>query len=281
MRKINMKKFGNLCALFALVLIMSVFAASAGAAPVLRMATTTSTNDTGLLDYLAPILMTDKGIELQWVSVGTGAALEHGRNGDVDVVFTHDPEAEKAFVDGEFGVEPRQIMYNDFVVIGMPSDPAEVKGMAVNEALAAIASKSAPFVSRADRSGTNMAELRMWAAAGIGEPDRETWYIQAGQGMMQTIIMADEREGYTLADRGTYITYEANHGGNPPLVILVEGDESLRNQYSVIPVNPEKHGSVNFELAKSLSEWLASPKVQEDIANFRLEGKQLFFPNAN
>jgi len=250
------------------------------AAPVLRMATTTSTDNTGLLDYLAPIFMIDKGIELQWVSVGTGRALEYGRNGDVDVVLTHDPEAEKSFIDEEYGIEPRTVMYNDFVVIGPADDPAGIKGLTVNKAFSMVALKSAPFASRADQSGTHMAELRIWKAAGLGDPDKETWYIQTGQGMLDTINIAGERGGYTLADRGTYITYEANNKGKPPLVILVEGDESLKNQYSVIPVNPAKHSNVNFELAKAFSEWLASPKAQEDIANFRLEGKQLFFPNA-
>ena len=278
MKKISLKKLG---VLFVLTVMLSVFAASAqAAAPVLRMATTTSTDNTGLLDYLAPIFMADKGIELQWVSVGTGRALEYGRNGDVDVVLTHDPEAEKSFIDGEFGVEPKQVMYNDFVVIGPASDPAGVKGLNVNRAFSTIALKSAPFASRADQSGTHMAELRIWKAAGLDDPDKETWYIQTGQGMLDTINIAGERSGYALADRGTYITYEANNKGNPPLVILVEGDESLKNQYSVIPVNPDKHSNINFELAKTFSEWLTSAKVQGDIANFRLEGKQLFFPNA-
>jgi tungstate transport system substrate-binding protein len=198
-------------------------------------------------------------------------------------VLTHDPEAEKAFVDGGWGVDQRHVMYNDYVLLGPAGDPAGVKGKEIGSALKVIAEKSAPFASRADRSGTHMAELRLWNAAGRAEPDKETWYIQTGQGMLDTINIAGERNAYVFADRGTFITYEANHGGkeNPPVVIVVEGDETLRNQYSVIPVNPEKHGNVNFELAKRYSEWLTSPKAQEDIANFKLEGKQLFFPNAN
>ena len=276
-----MKKISKISVVLAFALVISLFAVSVQAeAEVLMMATTTSTDNTGLLDYLAPILMADEGIELQWVSVGTGAALQHGRDGNVDVVLTHDPEAEKIFVDEGYGVEPREIMYNDFVVIGPEADPAGIKGLNVNRAFSLIALNSAPFASRADQSGTHMAELRIWAATGVGDPDRRAWYIQTGQGMLQTINLAGEREGYSLADRGTYITYEVNHGGNPPLVILVEGDESLRNQYSVIPVNPAIHGNANFELASRFAEWLASPKVQEDIANFEMEGKQLFFPNA-
>jgi tungstate transport system substrate-binding protein len=266
-------------ALTAIVLAVSAWA-SYGAAPVLKMATTTSTDNTGLLDYLAPIFQADTGVELQWVSVGTGKALEYGRNGDVDVVLTHDPESEKKFVDDGAGVDQRQVMYNDFVVLGPSDDPAGIKGAPVSKAFSLIALKSAPFASRADKSGTHMAELRIWQAAGLTEPDKEDWYIQTGQGMLDTINIAGERGGYVLADRGTFITYEAGHKGNPPLVILVEGDETLKNQYSVIPVNPAKHSNVNFELATKFADWLVSAKAQKDIADFKLEGKQLFFPNA-
>lgn len=267
----------------AIIMLAVLFAGAAiGAAkvPVLRMATTTSTDNTGLLDYLAPIFMKDQGIELQWISVGTGKALEHGRNGDVDVVLTHDPEAEKTFVDGKFGVEPRQVMFNDFVILGPAGDPAGVRGKPVAEGFNIIADKKIPFASRADKSGTHMSELRIWKAAGVPEPDKESWYIQTGQGMLDTINIAGERNGYVLADRGTFIKYEANHKGNPPVVIIVEGDDSLKNQYSVIPVNPANHKGVKYNLAKKFSDWLTSPKVQKDIANFKLEGKQLFFPNA-
>ena len=277
----DFKRFGRV--FFSCAVILAVLIAGAGAAtkaPVLRMATTTSTDNTGLLDYLAPIFLADEGVELQWVSVGTGRALEYGRNGDVDVVLTHDPEAEQSFIDGEFGVEPKQVMYNDYVVLGPTADPAGVKGKSVTEAFKQIAEKSAPFVSRADKSGTHMAELRLWKGAALPEPDKESWYIQTGQGMLETINVAGERNAYVLADRGTFITYEARHNGKPPVVIVVEGDESLKNQYSVIPVNPAKHNGINFELAKKFSDWLVSPKAQKDIADFKLEGKQLFFPNA-
>lgn len=264
----------------ALVALFTGAAIAADTAPVLRMATTTSTDNTGLLDYLAPILKADTGIEIQWVSVGTGKALEYGRNGDVDVVLTHDPFQEKDFVDGGFGVEPKQVMYNDFVLLGPASDPAGIKGKPIVEAMKNIAAKKAPLVSRADKSGTHMAELRILKDAGIPDPDKESWYVQTGQGMLDTINVAGERQGYALADRGTFIKYEANHKGNPPLVIVVEGDDSLKNQYSVIPVNPAKHSNAKFDLAKKYSAWLTSAKVQQDIANFKLEGKQLFFPNA-
>jgi tungstate transport system substrate-binding protein len=275
-------KKGSVALLAALILVLALASVSVGAqdAPVLRMATTTSTDNTGLLDYLAPLLKEDLGIELQWVAVGTGKALELGRNGDVDVVLTHDPESEKSFIDGEYGVDPKQVMYNDFVVLGPASDPAGVKGKSASEAFALIAEKQTPFASRADKSGTHMAELRLWKAAEVPEPDKETWYIQTGQGMLDTINIAGERGGYVLTDRGTFITYEANNKGNPPAVILVEGDDSLKNQYSVIPINPKKHANINYELASKFSDWLTSKKAQDDIANFKLEGKQLFFPNA-
>lgn len=282
----SVKKLGKsekyLLSAFAVLLLVALFAGAAAAAkaPVLRMATTTSTDDTGLLDYLQPIFLKDAGIDIQWVAVGTGKALEYGRNGDVDVVLTHDPEAEKKFTDEGWGIEPKQVMFNDFVLIGPADDPAGIKGKKIGDAMKLIAEKAAPFASRADKSGTNMAELRIWKAAGVPTPDKESWYIQTGQGMLDTINVAGERKGYVLTDRGTFIKYEANHKGKPPLVILVEGDESLRNQYSVIPVNPAKHPNVKTDLAKKYAAWLTSAKVQKDIANFKLEGKQLFFPNA-
>lgn len=265
---------------FSLLALLAGIAIAAANTPVLRMATTTSTDNTGLLDYLQPIFLADTGIDVQWVAVGTGKALEYGRNGDVDVVLTHDPEAEKAFVEGGFGVEPLQVMYNDFVLLGPVDDPAGIRGKSITEALKAVVDKKASLVSRADKSGTHMAELRLLKAIGVENPDKESWYVQTGQGMLDTINVAGERKGYALADRGTFIKYEANHKGNPPLVIVVEGDDSLKNQYSVIPVNPEKHANAKFDLAKKFSEWLTSEKVQKDIANFKLEGKQLFFPNA-
>jgi tungstate transport system substrate-binding protein len=272
-------KRGSVALFGALMIILTLVPVCIGA-QVLRMATTTSTDNTGLLDYIAPILKADLGIELQWVAVGTGKALELGRNGDVDVVLTHDPESEKSFIDEEYGVDPKQVMYNDFVVLGPASDPAGIKGKSVNDAFKLVAEKQAQFASRADKSGTHMAELRLWKTAGVPEPDKESWYIQTGQGMLDTINIAGERGGYVLTDRGTFITYEANNKGNPPVVILVEGDDSLKNQYSVIPVNPKKHANVNYELAAEFSNWLTSKKAQDDIANFKLEGKQLFFPNA-
>lgn len=249
--------------------------------PVLRMATTTSTDNTGLLDYLAPLFQKEKGIELQWVAVGTGKAIEFGRNGDVDILFVHDPESEQVFMDGGFGVDRRQVMYNDFIFIGPKEDPAAIKGLSAAETLKAISSKKAVFTSRADKSGTHMKELALWKEAEIEAPDKEEWYVQVGQGMIQTIAIAGERGGYTLTDRGTYIKYEENHKGNPPLVILSEGDASLRNQYSVITVNPAKWDATRTEEAKAFTDWITSPEGQKLIAEFTLSGKQLFFPNAD
>ncbi|GHV50782.1 tungsten ABC transporter substrate-binding protein [Synergistales bacterium] len=281
MRKVlRGKALFMLLAVFVLAGMFALPASAAPSLPALGMATTTSTNDTGLLDYLAPLFRKDEGIELRWVAVGTGRALEYGRNGDVDVLFTHDPAAEKKFLDEGYGVEPKQVMFNDFVLIGPANDPAGVKGKSVKEAFAEIAAKQAPFASRADKSGTHSAELRLWKAADVPAPDKENWYIQTGQGMLDTINVAAERKGYVLTDRGTFIKYEKNHNGNPPLVILVEGDSSLKNQYSVIPVNPKKHGGVKIYLARAFSNWITSAKGQKYVEDFKLEGKQLFFPNA-
>ncbi len=275
-------KMGRFFKRTSLVLaFIAVFAACAAAeTPVLRMATTTSTDNTGLLDYLAPLFKQDTGIELQWVAVGTGNALALGRNCDVDILFVHDPESEEEYMKGGYGVDRKQVMYNDFVIIGPKDDPASIKGKSIKEAMSIIASKKVPFTSRGDKSGTHMKELSLWKAAGVPVPEKEQWYIQTGQGMIQTINIAAEHNGYTLTDRGTFIKYEDNHKGNPPLVILVEGDEALLNQYSVIAVNPERCKEVHYDLATKFIEWITSPRGQQVIAEFKLLGKQLFFPNA-
>lgn len=248
---------------------------------ILRMGTTTSTDNTGLLDYFAPLFTKETGIDLQWVSVGTGKALEYGRNGDVDVLLVHDPEAEEKFLTEGFGVNARKIMYNDFVIVGSFLDPAHIKGLSTSEAMKNIAAKKSTFVSRADKSGTHSAELAQWKHAGVMLPDKESWYIQTGQGMLETLKIAEESRGYVLADRGTYIKYASDHNkSDNRLVILVEGDNSLRNQYSVIAVNPSRHENVKYDLALAFIDWLQKPKTQQAIADFKLEGQQLFFPNA-
>jgi tungstate transport system substrate-binding protein len=171
-------------------------------------------------------------------------------------------------------------MYNDFVIIGPPEDPAGIKGEKVTDALKAVKAEDATFVSRGDDSGTNKKELGLWQAAGEPAPDKEDFYVQTGQGMLPTINIAAQKDGYTLTDRGTFIKYAANHDGNPPLDILVEGDPSLFNQYSVITVNPAKCPDVQPELAEKFTEWITSDTIQQEIRNFRLLGKPLFIPNA-
>ncbi len=265
----------------ALWAVAAIFVATVafGGMPVLRMATTTSTDNTGLLDYLAPEFTKDTGIELQWVAVGTGKALELGKNCDVDVLLVHAPASEKQYVADGYGVNRRQLMYNDFVIIGPASDPGAVKGMTVAGALKTLGEKGIPFASRGDNSGTHKKELELWKHANMS-PEKEAWYIQTGQGMINTINIAAERDAYTMTDRGTFIKYADNHQGNPPLVILVEGDATLFNQYSALAVNPSRCENVKYDLALKFIDWMASPRGQELIGNFRLLDKPLFTPNA-
>jgi tungstate transport system substrate-binding protein len=258
-----------------------VFPSAALAADELMMATTTSTQDSGLLDYLKPILLKETGIDLKWVSTGTGKALEHGKNCDVDVLLVHAPAAELKMVEEGFALDRRQIMYNDFVIVGPKNDSAGVKGKSVEAALKAFAEKKAVFVSRGDKSGTHMMEQSLWTALKMPVPDKESWYVQLGQGMMATINAAAEKNGYTLTDRGTWIKFEAVQKEKNPLTILVEGDKSLLNQYSVMTVNSAKCPKVKTALAAKFSDWWVCDTTQKHIAAFKLEGKQLFFPNAS
>ena len=248
---------------------------------VLYMATTTSTDNTGLLDYLAPQFESSTGIELRWVAVGTGKALALGMNCDVDVLMVHAPAAEAEYVSEGYGVERHPFMYNDFVIIGPKGDPAGIRGKKVAETLSVMHSNGVHFASRGDDSGTNKREIELWKDAGLGVPDRESWYIQTGQGMLNTINIAAERDAYTLTDRGTFIKYESNWKGDPPLVILVEGDRALRNQYSVIAVNPIRCTEVHNDLVEEFIQWVLSPEAQGLIGNFTLMGKKLFIPNAH
>ena len=246
----------------------------------LTMATTTSTDNTGLLDYLAPKFQHATGIELKWIATGTGKALKLGENCDVDILMVHSPPAEKAFVEKGFGTDRHEIMYNDFVVIGPERDPAQIKGKPIKEALQRVKSLRATFVSRGDNSGTHQKELALWASANLPVPEKQEWYVQTGQGMLATINIAAERNGYTMTDRGTYIKYEHNLGGKGPLKILVQGDTVLLNQYSVIAVNPTHCPNVKYKTAMQFIKWITSPGVQEQIGNFKLLGKPLFTPNA-
>ncbi len=257
-----------------------ILLAGSVSAETLMMATTTSTDNTGLLDYLAPYFTKDTGIKLKWTTVGTGKALKLGRNCDVDVLLVHAPAAEKAYVESGYGADRREVMYNDFVIIGPASDPAGVKGKRVTEALTAIKAKQAVFASRGDDSGTNKKEISLWKAAGLDIPENQKWYLQAGQGMLATINIASESSGYTMTDRGTYIKYSANAGGNPPLKVLVEGDDILKNQYSVMAVNPDNCPDVANDLAQKFADWLTGKKAQQLIKDFRLLKQPLFIPNA-
>jgi tungstate transport system substrate-binding protein len=264
------------------LLFATFFLASAAAAEQkpLLMATTTSTDNTGLLEYLAPLVKEATGIELKWVATGTGQALKLGENCDADVLMVHAPAAEKAFVEAGFGLNRREFMYNDFILIGPEGDPAGIKGQDTCGAFKAVLDNKAVFVSRGDDSGTHKMELGLWNECAKTVPDKESWYRQAGQGMLATINIAGEQNGYTLTDRGTYITYEASLGGNPPLKILVEGDQRLLNQYSVIEVNPARCPKAQQELARKFGDWLVSKEGQDAIAGFLLMNKQLFYPNA-
>jgi tungstate transport system substrate-binding protein len=275
----NLKRKGGLAVCLAVSVFWLASAAWAGGGQ-LMMATTTSTDNTGLLDYLIPEFIKDTGIDLKWVATGTGKALKLGQNCDVDVLMVHAPPAEKQYVAAGYGMDRREIMYNDFVIIGPASDPAGIKGQTVEAALAAIKAKQAVFVSRGDNSGTNKKEKLLWKAAAIPLPEKESWYVQTGQGMLATINVAAERGGYTMTDRGTYIKYEANMHGNPPLKIQVEGDAVLLNQYSVITVNPGNCKNVEVALAQKFADWVTGARAQKLIGDFRLMGKQLFTPNA-
>jgi tungstate transport system substrate-binding protein len=274
-----MKSISLLLALQCAIVFSAVRTVQA-AEEKLLMATTTSTDNTGLLDYLMPAFTEKTGIDIIWTATGTGKALKLGENCDVDVLLVHAPPAEKAFIGKGFGTGRRKIMYNDFVLIGPPEDPAGIKGKTVTEALRAVRSSNNIFVSRGDDSGTNKKERALWKLADIPLPDQESWYRQSGQGMLATINIAAEFKGYTLTDRGTYIKYESTAGGRPDLAILVEGDPVLLNQYSVIPVNPKHCPSVKYEKAQAFSDWMAGEEAQRLIGEFKLLGKQLFTPNA-
>ncbi|MCF8063036.1 MAG: substrate-binding domain-containing protein [Deltaproteobacteria bacterium] len=265
--------------LAALVLVLAG-AALVPAADTLMMATTTSTDNTGLLDVLAPRFMEDTGIELKWTAVGTGKALEMGRNCDVDVLLVHAPAAEKRFVADGYGRDRTEVMYNDFVIIGPPGDPAGAKGMPVVDAMERMAAGNAAFASRGDDSGTHKKEISLWKEAGMAVPDKESWYVQTGQGMIATINVAVEKGAYTMTDRGTFIKFADNHGGTPPLVVLVEGDPVLFNQYSTLAVDPGNCPNAQYELAGRFTRWTTSDEIQAFIGEFELLGKKLFTPNA-
>ena len=260
-----------LVAAFAAALLL---AGPANAQDFINVASTTSTEQSGLFKHLLPAFKNASGIEVRVVAVGTGQALDMGRRGDADVVFVHDRAAEEKFVAEGFAVKRYPVMYNDFIIVGPKSDPANVKGKDAVAALKKIAAMKAPFTSRADKSGTHAAELRYWKLAGIAP--KAPWYRETGSGMGATLNTASGMNAYALADRGTWISFR-NRGD---LVILVEGDSKLFNQYGVMLVNPARHPHVKKELGQKFIDWLVSPDGQATIASFRIDGQELFFPDA-
>jgi tungstate transport system substrate-binding protein len=245
----------------------------------ITVASTTSTEQSGLFGYLLPRFMETTGIGVKVVAVGTGQALDIGRRGDADVVFVHDRVAEDKFMSEGQGVKRFDVMYNDFVIVGPKVDPAHIAGdNDVVDALRKIAAAKAPFISRGDHSGTHEAELRLWKIAGIDPATgKGDWYREIGQGMGPALNMASSSNAYLLSDRGTWLSFK-NRG---ELAILTEGDKRLFNQYGVMLVNPDKHPSVKVADGQAFVDWLISPKGQETIAGYTVGGEQLFFPNAS
>lgn len=285
-------------------LILATFAAGSVMAEekVVKMSTTTSTQESGLLDVLLPALEKDTGIKVKVIAKGTGAAIRDGIDGNVDIVFVHDRTREEAFVRDGFGSKRYAVMHNDFIIVGPASDTAKIKGTAEGaDALKKIASTKAIFISRGDDSGTHAKEQELWKASGLPletgtstmEKDGKQveinsvhpaasadWYLSVGQGMGKTLTIADEKQAYTIADRGTYIKYKFGRDVPVNLEILCEGGSQLANPYGIIPVNPAKHPHVQAALAEQMAQWLVSPKGQQVIVDYKLHGKQLFFPDA-
>jgi len=262
----------------AVAVALTVLGAAGGAAAqekFITVASTTSTEQSGLFGHLLPLFTAKTGIEVRVVAQGTGQALDTGRRGDADVVFVHDRASEEAFVAEGFATERHPVMYNDYVVVGPASDPAGIAGTSdVVEAFKRIATAEAPFASRGDDSGTHKAELRLWKEAGI-QPGG-SWYRETGSGMGPTLNTAAAMDAYALADRGTWLSFS----NRQTLDIVVEGDRRLFNQYGVMVVNPAKHPHVKADLGQAFVDWLVSAEGQEAIAAYKIDGKQLFFPNA-
>jgi len=263
----------------ALALMAVVAAPSHAQEKFVTVASTTSTEQSGLFKHILPIFEQKTGIQVRVIAQGTGQALDTARRGDADVVFVHAKAAEEKFIAEGHGVKRTPVMYNDFVLIGPKSDPAKVAGMKdITAALQKIKTAGAPFVSRGDKSGTHMAELKLWDTAGIDiAKDKGAWYRETGQGMGPALNTAASMNAYLLADRGTWLSFK-NRGD---LAVLVEGDKRLFNQYGVILVNPEKHPHVKKEMGQQFIDWIISPEGQKAIADYKIDGEQLFFPNAN
>jgi len=245
----------------------------------LLLISTTSTQDSGLLDVLLPAFESQSGYRVRLVATGSGQALKIGEQGNADVILLHSPDAEKEFIADGYGIDRRLVMHNDFVVVGPPSDPASVHSQqTLDSAFKAIFSSASTFVSRGDESGTHVKELAIWGNAGLDPHDR-TWYIESGQGQGNTLSIASEKDGYALVDRGTFLAYKSNLN----LEILFEGDPFLLNVYHVLIVNPEKWTSVNLEGATAFADFITSPEGQRIIGEFGKDefGQPLFFPDAD
>lgn len=254
---------------------------------VITMSTTTSTEASGLLDYLLPEFTGDTGITVRVMSKGTGAAIRDGMDGNCDVIFVHDTAREKKFVEEGYGTKRYYVMYNDFVLVGPEEDPAGAsQADSAAQAFVNIAESEQPFVSRGDDSGTHGREKQLWKATELPLTDDmapangEGWYFAIGQGMGQALLFAEEQNGYVLTDRGTYIKYKFGRDEEYDLEIVYEGDEMLKNPYGIIPVNPQKHPHVKYDLAREFARWMVSDRGQELIGSYKLIGKQLFTPDA-
>ncbi len=256
------------------ILILGFASQQVWAEQRLRLATTTSTDNSGLLGVLHPVFEKEHGVKIDVIAVGTGKALKLGENGDVDVVLVHDPASEEKFVKDEFGVERLPVMHNDFVILGPPNDPAKVKNTAdLKSAMQAIAASGSGFISRGDESGTHVKEKLLWQTAGI-EPAGE-WYLSTGQGMGAVLTIADDKQGYTLSDRGTYLAFK----DKTDLIIVYQNDPLLFNPYHVIMVNPQLHPHVQKDLAQSYIDFIRGKEGQDIIKNFTVNGEVLFYPD--
>ena len=251
-------------------------APAVASAQTITMASTTSTEQSGLFGHLLPAFKKATGIDVKVVAVGTGQALDMARRGDADVLFVHDQAAEEKFIADGFGLKRYPVMYNDFIVLGPKADPAQAAGKDILAGLQKIAAANAPFVSRGDKSGTHSAELRYWQAAGV-EPQSDRAYKACGCGMGPALNMASSENAYVLADRGTWLSFK-NRGD---LSVLIEGDPRLFNPYGVMVVNPRKHPKTQIAPAQKFVDWIVSKPGQQAIADYRINGQQLFFPNAN
>jgi tungstate transport system substrate-binding protein len=269
----HLSRFATAWIVAAVVAGCLIATREANAQDFITVASTTSTEQSGLFKHLLPEAKKALGFDIRVVAVGTGQALDMGRRGDADVEFVHDKAAEEKFLAEGFGVKRFDVMYNDFIIVGPKSDPADAKGNDVIAGLRKIAAARAPFASRGDKSGTDAAEKRYWKAAGV-EP-KGAWYRETGSGMGPTLNTAAGMDAYALCDRGTWVSFK----NREDLVILVEGDKKLFNQYGVMLVNPAKHPYVKKDLGQKFIDWLISPEGQRAIADYRIDGQQLFFPN--